>query len=105
MFSSRVLSVILTAERSFHFQLRRDNPNRYYLGVRLMVAMYLYRFPEESDKFKNLDSRILDDAHTRAINLLSGGASGDYLGMRFQTDRNAQRLAVCWSGNPAACIN
>ena len=81
------------------------NPNRYYLGVRLMVALYLTRFPEEKGKFATLESWIFQDARDRAFRTTYSASPdfGDYLRWRIDTDNRSDRLAQCWAGNPAAC--
>lgn len=81
------------------------NPTRFYLGVRLMVALYLTRFPEEKSKFANLDSWILQDARIRAYNPYASSSQNpaDYLRARVEADNKSERLAQCWAGNPAAC--
>jgi RHS repeat-associated protein len=82
------------------------NPGRYYLGVQLMVSMYLKRFPEETGKFKNLNSWIMQDARRRAYSLMPPeipSSSFDYFSWSKERDQMAERMAQCWAGNPAAC--
>jgi hypothetical protein len=79
------------------------SPGRYYLGVRLMVAMYLTRFPDEQSHFSGLESWILQDAREKAHNLLTPFAGTSDHGLPSEADNAADRLAVCWAGNPAAC--
>jgi hypothetical protein len=80
------------------------NPSRYYLGVRLGVAMYLATFPDQAPRFRHLESRIISDARERAMRQLLGtqvGGRSAFWGFRSLIAE--ETLAQCWAGNPAAC--
>jgi len=85
-----------------------SDPQRFYLGVRLIVGTYLPFFPNEQGSFKNLDTWIIDDARTRAGRELGMRTLGGYRRVAewHRSGPSAierERLAQCYSGNPAAC--
>jgi hypothetical protein len=79
------------------------NPQRFYMGVRLVVAMYLAFFPDEAKSLSGLETDIINDARERAelfYPRMGVAAGREAAGaMNIAVERTAQ----CWAGNPAAC--